>query len=162
MQDYLLADSAFYPVSALNRRSASLTLTQLKDHSAMSIELGCRGEPGAVFLVSSPRQFLYGAQGAGLVTSARILTDLHRLESGGRGHSITWVDRAGERPDRVRHFPSRGRGPDPARTLQQAGLLVFTDQVSLAAAPGTRHCNATAGQLPCLLQGCYTPQQGSN
>ena len=84
MQDYLLADSAFYPVSALNRRSASLTLTQLKDHSAMSIELGCRGEPGAVFLVSSPRQFLYGAQGAGLVTSARILTDLHRLEGGGR------------------------------------------------------------------------------
>ena len=72
--DYLISDAAFYPINAINRHRIEFALTQLKDHTQQTIEVRlvtawiksfqatCRGDPGAAFMVSTPRQFLYGAQ----------------------------------------------------------------------------------------------------
>ena len=83
-EDFLLTDAAFYPVNAINRHKIHFGLTQLKDHSQMSLEATLRGDPGSVFMVSTPRQFLYGAQGKNLVTKASIMESLYEFEENSR------------------------------------------------------------------------------
>ena len=78
--DFLLSDSAFYPVNAINRHRIDFGITQLKDHTQMSIEATMRGDPGSVFMVTSHRQFLFGSQGANLVTEASIMDSLYEFE----------------------------------------------------------------------------------
>ena len=56
--DFLLSDSAFYPVNAINRHRIDFGITQLKDHTQMSIEATLRGDPGSVFMVTSHRYTL--------------------------------------------------------------------------------------------------------
>ena len=53
--DYLLSDSAYFPVEAINRHKIEFRLTQLKDHLKNTVEATCRGDPGAVFLSSTIR-----------------------------------------------------------------------------------------------------------
>ena len=53
--DFLLSDAAFYPVNAINRHKIQFGITQLKDHTQMSIEATLRGDPGSVFMVTSQR-----------------------------------------------------------------------------------------------------------
>ena len=100
-EDFLLTDAAFYPVNAINRHKIHFGITQLKDHSQMSVEATLRGDPGSVFMVSTPRsvslvssspsltsvlfrQFLYGAQGKNLVTKASIMESLYEFEENSR------------------------------------------------------------------------------
>ena len=98
-EDFLLTDAAFYPVNAINRHKIHFGITQLKDHSQMSVEATLRGDPGSVFMVSTPRsvavsalpvtnillrQFLYGAQGKNLVTKASIMESLYEFEESSR------------------------------------------------------------------------------
>ena len=54
-EDFLLSDSAFYPVNAINRHKIHFGLTQLKDHTQLSVEATLRGDPGSVFMVTSHR-----------------------------------------------------------------------------------------------------------
>ena len=82
--DFLLTDAAFFPVNAINRHKIHFGITQLKDHSQMSVEATLRGDPGSVFMVSTPRQFLLGAQGKNLVTKASIMESLHDFEENSR------------------------------------------------------------------------------
>ena len=98
-EDFLLSDAAFYPVNAINRHKIQFGITQLKDHSQMSVEATLRGDPGSVFMVSTPRlvkvslgpvtdilfrQFLFGAQGKNLVTKASIMESLYEFEENSR------------------------------------------------------------------------------
>ena len=53
--DYVLSDSAYFPVEAINRHKMEFKLTQLKDHLMNTVEATCRGDPGAVFVTSSIR-----------------------------------------------------------------------------------------------------------
>ena len=53
--DFLISDAAFYPVNAINRHKIQFGITQLKDHTQMSIEATLRGDPGSVFMVNSHR-----------------------------------------------------------------------------------------------------------
>ena len=43
------------PVQAINRHKIQFGITQLKDHTQMSIEATLRGDPGSVFMVNSHR-----------------------------------------------------------------------------------------------------------
>ena len=82
VQDYLITDTNYYPVNAINRHKIQFSLNQVKDHSMATVEGTCRGDPGAVFLVASTRQFVYGSQGSNLVTKALVLDRLHGFEVG--------------------------------------------------------------------------------
>ena len=53
--DYLVTDSAYFPVQAINRHKIEFKLTQIKDHRMDTVECTCRGDPGAVFLSSTVR-----------------------------------------------------------------------------------------------------------
>jgi hypothetical protein len=67
-------------VNAINRHKIEFRLNQVKDHSMGTVEATCRGDPGAVFMVASTRQFVYGSQGSNLVTKAMVLDRLHSFE----------------------------------------------------------------------------------
>ena len=54
-EDFLLSDAAFDPVNAINRHKIHFGVTQLKDHTQLSIEATLRGDPGSVFMVTSQR-----------------------------------------------------------------------------------------------------------
>ena len=158
-EDYLLSDSAYYPVNAINRHKIEFSITQLKDHSQKSVEATCRGDPGAVFMVSTPRQFLYGAQGKNLITKASIMESLNSFEENSRHvHSVFWTDREGEAPDKISYYPSMDYGIDTNRTFELQDLIIFTDFLEIPQTVLTRQCNKTAGQFPCLVTGCYTQE----
>lgn len=40
---------------------------------------------------------------------------------------VTWSDREGAKADKSQYFKAANPGPDTKRTLNLAGLLVFTD-----------------------------------
>lgn len=42
-------------------------------------------------------------------------------------HGVTWTDREGMKADRTEYFKGPNPGADSKRTLNLAGLLVFTD-----------------------------------
>jgi len=155
-EDFLLSDSAFYPVNAINRHKIQFAITQLKDHTQKTVEATCRGDPGAVFMVSTPRQFLYGAQGKNLVTKSSIMESLYSFEEKNRHvHRVFWTDREGEAPDRTKYYPSMDYGIDTNRTFELQDLIIFTDFLIIPQTVLTRQCNKTAGQFPCLVKGCY-------
>ena len=60
--DYLLTDSAYFPVQAINRHKIEFSLNQIKDHLMNTVEATCRGDPGAVFLSSTVRSAIYATQ----------------------------------------------------------------------------------------------------
>ena len=158
--DFLLSDAAFYPVNAINRHKIQFGVTQLKDHTQMSIEATMRGDPGSVFMVSSHRQFLFGSQGKHLVTKASIMDSLYNFEEKRNHiHRVFWTDREGEAPDKTSYYPSMDYGIDSNRTFELHDLLIFTDQLLVSQTLFTRQCNRTDGQLPCLVKGCYTEDQ---
>ena len=158
--DYLISDSAFYPVNAINRHKIEFAVTQLKDHSKGTIEATCRGDPGAVFMVSTPRQFLFGAQGKNLVTKASVMESLYGFEtSTSHVHRVFWTDREGEAPDRTEYYPSMDYGIDSNRTFELQQMIIFTDFVEVPQTILTRQCNRTANQLPCLVKGCYMREE---
>ncbi|TRY74425.1 hypothetical protein TCAL_00656 [Tigriopus californicus] len=158
--DYLLSDSAYYPVQAINRHKIQFSLNQVKDHLMHTVEATCRGDPGAVFLTSSVRQFNFATQGKNFITKASILESLHTFENDRRHiHRVFWTDREGTHPDEVTYFPSMDYGVDSNRTFGLKELLIFTDYLEVPQTRFTRQCNVTAGQYPCLIKGCYIEEE---
>ncbi|XP_023330083.1 CD109 antigen [Eurytemora carolleeae] len=162
-QDYLITDSRYYPVESINRHKIELSLTQRKDHTMKTVEVTCRGDPGSVFMVSSPRQSMYPNQGGNLLNEAAVLDSLNLFEDKDyHTHRVFWTVREGEAPDSVAYFPSMDYGIDSNRTLELQDLVVFTDFVSIPQTPLTRHCSNTTGLNPCMLTGCFTEDQRCN
>ena len=161
--DYLLSDSAYFPVQAINRHKIEFKLTQLKDHLKDTVEATCRGDPGAVFLSSSIRTAVFATQGKNTITKASILESLHTFENVKKHiHRVFFTDREGTKPDEVTYYPSMGYGVDTNRTFELNEILIFTDFVLVPQSPLTRQCNITGGLLPCLHKGCYTEDQICN
>ena len=171
--DFLLSDAAFYPVNAINRHKIQFGITQLKDHTQMSIEATLRGDPGSVFMVTSQRyqnelakiykdeyhfrQFLFGSQGKNLVTRASIMESLFDFEERRKHvHRVFWTDREGEAPDRTSYYPSMDYGIDSNRTFELHDLIILTDNLEVSQTLLTRQCNRTEDQYPCLVKGCYS------
>jgi len=121
-----------------------------------TVEATCRGDPGAVFLTSTVRQFNFATQGKNFITKASILESLHTFENDRRHiHRVFWTDREGTSPDKVSYYPSMDYGVDSNRTFGLKELLIFTDFLEIPQTRFTRQCNITAGQFPCLVKGCY-------
>ena len=158
--DYLLSDSAYFPVQAINRHRIEFKLTQVKDHLKDTVEATCRGDPGAVFLSSTVRSALFSTQGKNTITKASILESLHTFENEKRHiHRVFFTDREGTKPDEVTYYPSMDYGVDTNRSFTLNEILIFTDFVAIPQTPLTRQCNVTAEIFPCLHKGCYTPSQ---
>ena len=105
--DYLLSDSAYFPVQAINRHKMEFKLNQIKDHQKNTVESTCRGDPGAVFLSSTVRASVFATQGKNAITKASILESLHTFENDKRHiHRVFWTDREGTTPDQVNYYPS--------------------------------------------------------
>ena len=100
--DYLVTDSAYFPVQAINRHKIEFKLTQIKDHRMDTVEATCRGDPGAVFLSSTVRSAVYATQGKNMITKASILESLNTFENERRHlHRVFFTDREGTQPDQV-------------------------------------------------------------
>ncbi len=154
--DYLLSDSAYFPVQAINRHRIEFSLNQIKDHLMDTVEATCRGDPGAVFLTSTVRQFNFATQGKNFITKASILEQLHTFENDRRHiHRVFWTDREGTAPDKVSYYPSMDYGVDTTRTFSIKELLIFTDYLDIPQTRLTRHCDPKEDQYPCLVNGCY-------
>ena len=161
--DYLLSDSAYFPVQAINRHKIEFKLTQVKDHLKDTVEATCRGDPGAVFLSSSIRSAVFATQGKNTITKASILESLHTFENVKKHiHRVFFTDREGTKPDEVTYYPSMGYGVDTNRTFQLNEIIIFTDFVFIPQSPLTRQCNITGGLFPCLHKGCFTQDQICN
>ena len=158
--DYLLSDSAYFPVQAINRHKIEFKLTKVKDHLLNTVEATCRGDPGAVFLSSTVRSAVFATQGKNTITKASILESLHTFEKVDKHiHRVFFTDREGTQPDQVAYYPSMDYGIDTNRTFEMKELIIFTDFVFVPQTPLTRQCNATAGLFPCLHKNCYTEDQ---
>ena len=161
--DYLLSDSSFYPVQAINRHNIEFKLTQVKNHLKTTVEATCRGDPGAVFLSSTVRSAVFATQGMNTITKANILESLHSFENVKKHiHRVFFIDREGTKPDEVAYYPSMDYGVDTNRTFELNEILIFTDFVFIPQTPLTRQCNVTAELYPCLHKGCYTKDQICN
>ena len=158
--DYLLSDSAYFPVQAINRHKIEFKLTEIKDHLLNTVEATCRGDPGAVFLSSTVRSAVFATQGKNTITKASILESLHTFEKVNKHiHKVFFTDREGSQPDQVQYYPSMDYGIDTNRTFEMKELIIFTDFVFIPQTPLTRQCNITAGLFPCLHKNCYTEDQ---
>ena len=124
--DYLLTDSAYFPVQAINRHKIEFSLNQIKDHLMNTVEATCRGDPGAVFLSSTVRSAIYATQGKNIPTRTSILESLHTFEKDRRHiHRVFWTDREGTTPDKVEYYPSMDYGVDSNRTFGLKELIVY-------------------------------------
>ena len=161
--DYLLTDSAYFPVQAINRHKIEFSLNQIKDHLMNTVEATCRGDPGAVFLSSTVRSAIYATQGKNIPTRTSILESLHTFEKDRRHiHRVFWTDREGTSPDKVAYYPSMDYGVDSNRTFGLKELIVFTDFLEVPQTRFTRQCNILTGSFPCLVSGCYTAEDICN
>ena len=161
--DFMLSNSAYFPVQAINRHKIEFKLTQIKDHLKDTVEATCKGDPGAVFLSSTVRSAVFATQGMNTITKASILESLHTFENVDKHiHKVFFTDREGTKPDEVSYYPSMDYGVDTNRTFELNELLIFTDFVFIPQTPLTRQCNKTAGYFPCLHKGCYTVDQICN
>ena len=161
--DYLISDSAYYPVNTFNRHKIEFKLNQVKDHSKNTLEAIFKGDPGAVFMTSVTRTFFYSSQGKNSVTETSILESLHTFDKSQQHiHKLYTTDRDALYLDKVTYYPSMDYGVDAKRTFESKNLLVFTDYVYIPQTPLTRQCNISLGMFPCLHKGCYTEAQICN
>ena len=151
--DYLVTDSAYFPVQAINRHKIEFKLTQIKvgmaalctfyykmlitpsscqDHTMDTVECTCRGDPGAVFLSSTVRSAVFATQGKNMITKASILESLNTFENERRHlHRVFFTDREGTHPDQVIYYPSMDYGADANRySCQQTFAMIHSVQVS--------------------------------
>ena len=70
----------------------------------LKCETTCRGDPGAVFLISTMRTSTFPAQGINTITRSLLLKNLHQLERNEKRHlhRVLLTDREGENADEVR------------------------------------------------------------
>ncbi len=95
----VVSDSVLTPVEAIKRHDIQLLTNQVKDHKQESVEVTCRGDPGAVFLAATMRESLFPAQGLYTITKSTLLEKLHEFEPGVR--KVRRTSREGEAPDQV-------------------------------------------------------------
>ena len=161
--DYLLSDSAYFPVQGINRHTIDMKLNQIKDPFMNTVEVMCKGEPSAICFTSTVRQFNFATQGKNIITKASVSESMHNFEDDSRHiHRVFWTDREGTRPEQVNYYPSMNYGVDTNRTFDLKELLLFTDFLEIPQTRFTRQCNKAAGQFPCLLKGCYTEEDICN
>ena len=69
----------------------------------LKCETTCRGDPGAVFLISTMRTSTFPAQGINTITRPLLLKSLHQLERNEKRHlhRVLLTDREGENADEV-------------------------------------------------------------
>uniref|UniRef100_A0A0P5QML6 Macroglobulin complement-related protein n=1 Tax=Daphnia magna TaxID=35525 RepID=A0A0P5QML6_9CRUS len=155
----LLADSVTIPVHSFNRFTVNVTAVQARDHSKETVQLVTRTRPGAFVGVSLLRSINYIFQADNALTPSRILKALYKLEPFTKSvHEVTWTDREGLKADRTEYFKGANPGADTKRTMDQAGLLVFTD-ATVAQYPETVHCDKTNGYDSCMAVGCFHKDQ---
>uniref|UniRef100_A0A0P4XT60 Macroglobulin complement-related protein n=1 Tax=Daphnia magna TaxID=35525 RepID=A0A0P4XT60_9CRUS len=155
----LLADSVTIPVHSFNRFTVNVTAVQARDHSKETVQLVTRTRPGAFVGVSLLRSINYIFQADNALTPSRILKALYKLEPFTKSvHEVTWTDREGLKADRTEYFKGANPGADTKRTMNHAGLLVFTDAV-VGQYPETVHCDKTNGYDSCMAVGCFHKDQ---
>ena len=104
-KEEIVSDSIFLPVSAIKSHEIELKTIQIKDHKMESVELTCRGDPGAVFTTATMRTWLFPAQGIHTITKALLLKNLHDFGEGkSHVHRVFWTSREGETLDEVKSF----------------------------------------------------------
>ena len=81
-----------------------LQVGQFKNKYMLKCETTCRGDPGAVFLISTMRTSTFPAQGINTITRSLLLKNLHQLERNEKRHlhRVLFTDREGENADEVR------------------------------------------------------------
>lgn len=92
-------------MDAIKRHDIQLLTNQIKDHKQETVEVTCRGDPGAVFLTATMREGLFPAQGLHTITKMNLLERLHSFEgeNGRRKENrVRSTSREGETPDQVR------------------------------------------------------------
>ena len=69
----------------------------------LKCETTCRGDPGAVFLISTMRTSTFPAQGINTITRSLLLKNLHQLERNEKRHlhRVLLTNREGENADEV-------------------------------------------------------------
>lgn len=98
----VVTDSVFIPVEAIKGHEIEFYANQVKDHSMNTVELTCRGDPGAVFMIATMRVGQFPAQGVFGLTKAYLMENLHKFEEGSKHvHKVLRTDRSGESPDHV-------------------------------------------------------------
>jgi CD109 antigen len=103
-------------------------MVQTKDHSKLTVQVVTRTLPGAFTGVSLLRSAHYMFQADNEITHSRMMRALYQLEPFTRSVSgVTWSDREGSKADRSQYFKGANPGADTKRTMNLAGLLVFTD-----------------------------------
>ena len=72
----------------------------------LKCEVTCRGDPGAVFLVSTMRTITFPSQGINTITRTLLLKNLHKLEKTEKRHlhKVLLTDREGEKSEEVSVF----------------------------------------------------------
>nr|CAH0098524.1 unnamed protein product [Daphnia galeata] len=131
----LVADSVTISCEIIPRRrsnwSANWSLTTIT-------------RPGAFVGVSLLRTINYIFQTDNTLTPSRVIKALYNLEPFTRSvHGVTWRDNP---------------GADTKRTLDLAGLLLFTD-AKISQYPDIANCDQSNEYEPCLAVGCFHKDQ---
>ena len=180
-------------------------MVQTKDHSKLTVQVVTRTIPGAFTGVSLLRSAHYMFQADNEITHSRMIRALYQLEPFTRLNfhyswlnlkikisiyelyirsvsGVTWSDREGSKADRSQYFKAANPGSDTKRTLNLAGLLVFTDaRISQYPDTGTIqlsflfnicfisrmlriiyfpvNCNKDNGYESCMAVGCFHKDQ---
>ena len=156
----LLTDITYSPVQSFNRHKIEFKLSHRKDHTMETVEATCRGDPGAIYLASSLRSYLFPGQGKHHITKVSLMENLHNLEKTTRHiHKVFFSDREGIKADQIIYYPSMDYGLDSSRSLGLHHMLVLTDFAEVPVIPSVKSCDKDKNQFPCLLNGCYTKKQ---
>ncbi|TRY72565.1 hypothetical protein TCAL_06513 [Tigriopus californicus] len=159
----VVTDSAFIPVEAIKSHEIEFYANQVKDHTMKTVELTCRGDPGAVFMIATMRVGQFPAQGIFGLSKAYLLENLHKFEEGSKHvHKVLRTDRSGETPDQVLFYPAMAYETDGQRSFEERNLLVFSSHKRLSVPDFVKTCNATKGERACLAKGCFTLSQRCN
>ena len=103
----LLTDITYSPVQSFNRHKIEFKLSHRKDHTMETVEATCRGDPGAIYLASSLRSYLFPGQGKHHITKVSLMENLHNLEKTTRHiHKVFLSDRDVIKADKIIYYPS--------------------------------------------------------
>jgi len=155
-----LIDSAYSPVQTVSKQNIEFKLSHRKDHTMETVEATCKGDPGAIFLSSSLRSYLFPGQGINHITKFSLLENLQTLEkTTGHIKKVFFSDRDGENTDKMEYYPSMNHGIDSMGSLNLHYLFVLSDFVDIPLTNEIKQCASYQGLYPCLIKGCYTKKQ---
>ncbi|XP_054723175.1 CD109 antigen-like [Uloborus diversus] len=152
VKDEVVVDSLTFPVDGISRNNFSVSLNSKKDKSGDTVEVVVVGRPSSYVGISAVDKALYDMKSGNEFGHAEVLRKMSMFDEGMNG-TLThlWYSKEGNLEDVV-PYPAASYGIDAHKTLQYAGLIVFTD------ANVTRRdeeCDSEAGYLSCLDGGCF-------